>query len=42
LGEALDELKSQQILTGLSLESLQPKPGFPVFHVEQGRIRAML
>jgi DNA replication and repair protein RecF len=39
LGEALDGLKSQQILTGLSLESLQPKPGFPVFHVEQGRIR---
>ena len=42
LSEALEGLKSQQILTGLSLESLQPKPGFPVFHVEQGKIRAML
>ena len=42
LGEALDGLTSQQILTGLSLESLQPESGFPVFHVEQGRIRSML
>ena len=42
LTAALAALKSQQILTGLSLESLQPQPGFPVFHVEQGRIRSML
>ena len=42
LNEALSGLKSQQILTGLSLEALQPKPGFPVFHVEQGRIGSML
>jgi DNA replication and repair protein RecF len=42
LHEALAGLTSQQILTGLSLESLQPKPGFPVFHVEQGKIRSML
>jgi DNA replication and repair protein RecF len=42
LGEALAELKSQQVLTGLSLESLQPKPGFPVFHVERGRVQAVL
>jgi DNA replication and repair protein RecF len=42
LAEALSSLKSQQILTGLSLESLQPQPGSPVFHVEQGRIRSML
>jgi DNA replication and repair protein RecF len=42
LAEALQGLASQQILTGLSLESLQPKPGFPVFHVEQGRLRSML
>ena len=42
LSEALGRLKSQQILTGLSLESLQPKSGFPVFHVEQGRLRSML
>ena len=42
LSEALGRLESQQILTGLSLESLQPKSGFPVFHVEQGRLRSML
>lgn len=42
LAEALSALKSQQILTGLSLESLQPRAGFPVFHVEQGCIRSML
>jgi DNA replication and repair protein RecF len=39
---ALGELRSQQILTGLSLDALHPRPGFPVFHVEQGNIRAML
>jgi DNA replication and repair protein RecF len=42
LAAALEGLKAQQILTGLSLESLQPKAGFPVFHVEQGQIRPML
>jgi DNA replication and repair protein RecF len=42
LASALEALMSQQVLTGLSLESLQPQPGFPVFHVEQGKIRSML
>lgn len=39
---ALDGLRSQQILTGLSVEALRPDPGFPVFHVEQGRVHPML
>lgn len=39
---ALDSLQSQQILTGLSIETLRPDPGFPVFHVEQGRVHPML
>lgn len=42
LRSALDELSSQQILTGLSVEALRPEPGFPVFHVEQGEVRAVL
>lgn len=39
---SLDGLESQQILTGLSLTALQPQPGFPVFHVEQGKVRSVL
>jgi DNA replication and repair protein RecF len=42
LKSALDALNSQQILTGLSVEALQPDAGFPVFHVEQGRVDPML
>jgi DNA replication and repair protein RecF len=42
LKTALDALKSQQILTGLSVDALRPDSGFPVFHVEQGRIDPML
>lgn len=42
LSAALADIESQQILTGLALESLSPEPGFPVFHVEQGRVRAVL
>ena len=42
LAEALAELESQQILTGLSVESLRPKPGFPMFHVERGRVHSVL
>jgi DNA replication and repair protein RecF len=38
----LDRLRSQLVLTGLSLESLEVAPGFPVFHVEQGRIEPVL
>jgi DNA replication and repair protein RecF len=39
---ALGGLRSQQVLTGLSVEMLQPEPAFPVFHVEQGKLRSML
>jgi len=35
---ALDSLESQQILTGLSVEALGPDAGYPVFHVEQGKV----
>jgi DNA replication and repair protein RecF len=42
LKSALDALNSQQILTGLSVEALQPDAGFPVFHAEQGRVDPML
>jgi DNA replication and repair protein RecF len=42
LKAALDGLRSQQVLTGLTIEALQPDPGFPVFHVEQGRIHPVL
>jgi DNA replication and repair protein RecF len=42
LKAALDALESQQILTGLSVDALRPDGGFPVFHVEQGRVHPML
>jgi DNA replication and repair protein RecF len=42
LRDALNGLKSQQVLTGLSIEALKPEQGFPVFHVEQGRVVPML
>lgn len=42
LKEALDSLDSQQILTGLSIDALRPDPGFPVFHVEQGKVHLMV
>ena len=42
LKEALDSLNSQQILTGLSIDALQPDPGFPVFHVEQGKVHPVV
>ncbi|MGD8340362.1 MAG: DNA replication/repair protein RecF [Gammaproteobacteria bacterium] len=38
LRNALNGLQSQQVLTGLSIEALKPEAGFPVFHVEQGRV----
>ncbi|MGW8367913.1 MAG: hypothetical protein ACWGPN_04455 [Gammaproteobacteria bacterium] len=38
----LDRLVSQLILTGLSRESLDADPGFPLFHVEQGRVEPVL
>ena len=42
LSQALNALRSQQILTGLSLDALRPEPGFPVFHVEQGKVHPVL
>jgi DNA replication and repair protein RecF len=42
LKTALGSLRSQQVLTGLTVEALRPDPGFPVFHVEQGRIHPVL
>lgn len=38
----LERLDSQLVLTGLSREDLAAEPGFPVFHVEQGKIQAVL
>jgi len=42
LAGALAQLRSQLILTGLSQEALRPESGFPVFHVEQGRLRSVV
>jgi DNA replication and repair protein RecF len=42
LRSALNALDSQLILTGLSVDTLRPEPGFPVFHVEQGTVQAVL
>jgi len=42
LRAALSVLGAQQILTGLSIDGLKPEPGFPVFHVEQGKVRPVL
>jgi DNA replication and repair protein RecF len=39
---ALEALSSQLVLTGLSREAMRPVPGFPVFHVEQGKVRSVL
>ncbi len=38
LNEELVGTGAQLLITGLSREQLDPAPGFPVFHVEQGRI----
>jgi len=35
----LDDLPAQLVVTGLSESFLPPAPGYPVFHVEQGRVR---
>jgi DNA replication and repair protein RecF len=35
-------LDAQLVLTGLARESLEPVRGYSLFHVEQGRIKAML
>ncbi len=42
LRSALAALNSQLILTGLERDALRPEPGFPVFHVEQGRVQPVL
>jgi DNA replication and repair protein RecF len=42
LQRALHSLKSQLVLTGLSVAALEPEKGFPVFHVERGKVQAML
>ena len=38
----LAELEAQLIVTGLSKSALAPPAGYPVFHVEQGRIQPVL
>jgi DNA replication and repair protein RecF len=38
----LDTLPAQLILTGLSETALPPMSGFPVFHVERGKIASMV
>ena len=40
--EELWALDIQRVLTGLSREALEPLHGFSAFHVERGRIKAML
>jgi DNA replication and repair protein RecF len=37
----LVETPAQLVLTGLSERQLAPEPGFPVFHVERGEVRAL-
>jgi len=38
----LNRFKAQLVLTGLSAEMLPPVSGFPVFHVEQGQVQAVV
>jgi DNA replication and repair protein RecF len=38
---AIAELPVQLVFTALAAEYLPPPPGFPVFHVEHGRVRAV-
>ena len=38
----LDTLPAQLLLTGLAETALPPEPGFPVFHVERGKIAAVV
>jgi DNA replication and repair protein RecF len=39
--EALADLRAQLVFTALTPEQLVPAPGFPVFHVERGVVRAL-
>jgi len=39
---ALDDLPAQLVMTSLSQALLPPVAGYPVFHVEQGRVGSML
>lgn len=38
----LEPLATQLFLTGLSERAMRPREGFPVFHVEQGRVAAVV
>lgn len=38
---ALDDVPAQLVLTALDRGQLRPSPGFPVFHVEHGRVQAV-
>jgi DNA replication and repair protein RecF len=42
LKEEFEQLDSQLVFTGLSLESLDVDHGYPVFHVEQGKVEPVL
>lgn len=37
----LGETRAQLVVTGLAEQQLAPEPGFPVFHVERGEVRAL-
>lgn len=39
--DAVDQLKAQLVLTALAPEQLRPARNYPVFHVEQGRVRTL-
>ena len=42
LRSELERVEAQLVMTGISEQALAPGPGHPVFHVEQGEIRAVL
>ncbi len=37
----LDRVQTQLVLTGLGASQMPVRPGFPVFHVERGRVQAL-
>ena len=39
--EAVDQLQAQLVLTALAPDQLPPVENYPVFHVEQGRVRTL-
>lgn len=42
LMQEVGNVRAQLLVTGLSADDLAPAPGYPVFHVEQGRIEPLV